>query len=103
MKNVGTELNSKRNAVSGTVKQAKGLAREKIVQVKHDPKMRLAGKKDQVVGTLQKNIGSSWGYKNRGFLAAFTTIAAVLAVMIYVVNKASHFVDNTNPYDPRVS
>jgi uncharacterized protein YjbJ (UPF0337 family) len=103
MKNVETELSSKKNAVTGTIKQAKGLAREKIGQVKHDPQMRLAGKKDQVVGTLQKNLGTSWGYKHRGLLAAFTTVAAFIAVAVYYVNRVNRSFDSTNPYDPQVA
>ena len=82
-----TQLKSKRNAVVGTLNQAKGLAREKIGDVTHNPKMQLGGKKDQVVGTLQKTVGDSWAYRHKNFLfLGFTAAAALTAAVVYYFN-----------------
>lgn len=87
MKTVESKIDSKRNAVIGTLNQAKGVAREKVGQVTHNRKMQLGGKKDQFVGTLQKSFGDSWAYRHRTLLTALTTTIAIIVAAIYYFNR----------------
>jgi uncharacterized protein YjbJ (UPF0337 family) len=89
MKTVESKIDSKRHAVVGTLNQAKGLAREKVGQVTNNRKMRLGGKKDQVIGTLQKNLGDSWAYRHKTLLATLTTTIAIIVAAIYYFNRIS--------------
>jgi uncharacterized protein YjbJ (UPF0337 family) len=89
MTTLETQLNSKRNAVKGTLTQAKGVAREKLGKVKKDPKMQLAGKKDQVVGTLQKTFGNSWGFRHKNIVLV-TVLATIAATVYYFMNRSNN-------------
>jgi uncharacterized protein YjbJ (UPF0337 family) len=96
-----TQLKSKRNAVAGTLNQIKGVARERWGHVTNNPKMQLAGKKDQVVGTLQKTVGNSWGYRHKNFLlVAFTTAAALTAAVFYYLNRDNEVTVAAGHYNP---
>lgn len=88
MKNLDTNIDGKRNAVVGTINQTKGVVREKMGKATHNPQMQLSGKKDQVVGTLQKSVGNSWAFRNRSTLFAFTAVATLAASLFYFINRA---------------
>lgn len=96
-----TQLKSKRNAVVGTLNQVKGVAREKLGHATHNPKMQLAGKKDQIVGTLQKSVGNSWAYRHKNFLfMGFTAAAALTAAVYYYMNRDNETAVTAGYYDP---
>lgn len=97
MTTLETQVNSKKNAVVGTLNQAKGVARERWGQVTNDPKMQLAGKKDQVVGALQKNLGDSWAYRNKQFILLGSVIAALAAAVFYFVNRTNETMAAAQP------
>jgi uncharacterized protein YjbJ (UPF0337 family) len=95
-----TQLESKRNAVAGTLTQAKGVARERWGQVTNNPKMQLAGKKDKVAGTLQKSLGNSWAFRHKNLVLAFTAVAALMAAVSYYFNRANKVAVAAGHYDP---
>ncbi len=87
MTKINTKLEGKQHAVVGTLNQAKGVARETLGKVMNDPQMQLSGKKDQVVGTLQKNVGDSWAYRNKNTVAGLTLLLAIIGAMVYYMNR----------------
>jgi uncharacterized protein YjbJ (UPF0337 family) len=89
MTTLDTQVQRKRNTVEGTLKQARGVARERLGRVKNDPKMQLAGKKDQIAGTLQKTVGNSWAYRHKNLVMTTTLAAALAAAVFYFVNRAN--------------
>ncbi|MFZ0543938.1 MAG: CsbD family protein [Candidatus Promineifilaceae bacterium] len=91
MRAVNNQLESKRNVAAGTYNQVKGVAREQWGKVTHNPKTQLSGKKDQVVGTLQKSVGNSWPVRHKNIVLAFTTLAALTAAVFYFINRANSF------------
>lgn len=104
MKTQKKQLESKRNAVAGTLTQAKGVAREQWGKVTKNPKMQLAGKKDQVAGTIQKTVGNSWAFRHKNLVMAFTLFAAVMAAVSYYFSRANKVpvaVGHYNPHYPR--
>lgn len=105
MNNVNTkinskEINSKKNALKGTLTQAKGVARETIGKVTNDPMLQLAGKKDQVVGTLQKNVGDSWAYRHKNIVMFMSAAAMVAAAIFYFVNRTNQNMSAENQNQP---
>lgn len=100
MTNLDTKLDGKRNAVIGTLNQAKGVAREKLGQATNNPQLRMSGKKDQVIGALQKNVGNSWAYRHKTLLTTITVVAAVAAAVFYFVNRSNMMSEVTNQYEP---
>jgi uncharacterized protein YjbJ (UPF0337 family) len=91
MKNLDTKLQGKRNTAAGTLNQVKGVAREKLGKATNNPQMQWSGKKDQVVGTLQKNVGNSWAFRHKNSLMAFTAVAALAATVFYFANRIYRF------------
>lgn len=87
--NLETKFGGKRNAVVGTLNQAKGVAREKLGQATNNPGLQLSGKKDQVVGALQKSVGTTWAYQHKGLLTAFAAALAIIAAMVYYMNRSN--------------
>ena len=105
MNNVNTKINSKelegkKNAVKGTITQAKGVARETWGQVTNDPLMQLAGKKDQVVGALQKNVGDSWAFRNKNIVMFMSVAAMVAAAVFYFINRTNQTMSAENQNQP---
>jgi uncharacterized protein YjbJ (UPF0337 family) len=91
MTNLNTTIEAKRNVVKGTLNQAKGVTREKVGKVTNNPRMQLGGKKDQVVGTLQKKVGTGWAFRHKNSLMAFTAVAALAATVFYFANRICRF------------
>ena len=59
------QIEEKRTLVNGMLKQAKGITQEQWSNLSNDEKARLVGKKDQVVGKLQRDYGNSWAVEER--------------------------------------
>jgi uncharacterized protein YjbJ (UPF0337 family) len=95
-----SQINSKKNAVKGTLNQAKGVARETLGQVTNDRMMQLAGKKDQVVGALQKNVGDSWVYRKKNVVFLMSVAAVVAAAVFYFVNRTNETMTAENQNTP---
>lgn len=97
MTTLETQIDGKKNAVVGSLNQAKGVARERLGQVMNNPKLNIAGKKDQVVGTLQKNLGNSWAYQNKQFILLGSVVAALAAAIFYFVNRTNDTMTSAHP------
>lgn len=87
MTKIETELESKKNAVVGTLNQAKGVARETLGKATNNQTMQLKGKKDQIVGTLQKTAGDSWAFRHKNLLVGLTTALAVVGAVVYYLGR----------------
>ena len=85
--NLDLNLNGKQKAVAGTLNQAKGIAREALGKATNNKQMELGGKKDQAVGALQKNVGTSWAFQNKNLLVGLTTILTVAGVILYYLGR----------------
>jgi uncharacterized protein YjbJ (UPF0337 family) len=97
MTKLDTQIDSKKNAVAGTLTQAKGVARERWGQATNNSKLQFAGKKDQVVGTLQKNLGDSWAYRNKQFILLGSVVAALAAAVFYFFNRTNDTMATVQP------
>ena len=85
------QIEEKRTLVNGMLKQAKGIAQEQWSNLSNDEKARLAGKKDQVVGKVQRDYGNSWAVRNSDWVlwrTAVTLFAAFLAFFITRKNSS---------------
>jgi len=49
--------NSDRQQAEGTFHQKRGAAREKLGEVKNDPKLESRGRTEKIAGTVQKGLG----------------------------------------------
>lgn len=78
------ELDAKQNVVNGKLTQAKGDVREQAGNLKNDDMMRLAGKKDQVVGHLQANYANSWLGRHSVWMLVGTAVALIGAVLAFI-------------------
>jgi uncharacterized protein YjbJ (UPF0337 family) len=76
------------NVVNGRLTQAKGIVLEQLGNISHDDRMRLVGKKDQIVGRIQATYGDKWLVRNRGWLLISTAVAAI-AAFIFLRNSNS--------------
>lgn len=89
MTTLNTQLDSKRHVVAGTLNQAKGVVRERWGQLTNNKKTRMGGKKDQIVGAMQKKVGNSWPVRHKNLVLTFTTIATIIAALAYYLKRAN--------------
>ena len=101
MTKIENELESKKNAVVGTLNQAKGVARETLGKATNNQKMQLKGKKDQIVGTLQNTAGDSWANRNKALLLGLTTAVAVVGAVVYYLGR--NFTGSESNYETTYS
>jgi uncharacterized protein YjbJ (UPF0337 family) len=84
-----TQLESKRHVVVGTLNQAKGFLLELFGKLTNNKKARRIGKKDRVIGSLQKSLGNSWPIRHKNLFLTFTTMATIMAALVYYVKRAN--------------
>ena len=75
------EIDRRQTVFNGRLTQAKGVVREQLGNLTNNDNLRKAGKKDQVVGTLQANYGNSWFVRNSNLVLIGTAVATVLALL----------------------
>lgn len=78
---LNNELDKKQTVFNGRLRQAKGLIREQVGKLTNNESLRKAGKREQVMGTLQVNYGNSWLARKGSLVLIGTAVATVLAVL----------------------
>ena len=78
------KLEGKKNVASGVLNQAKGVVREQLGNLSNDDATRLAGKKDQIVGKLQRDYGDSWAVHNSNWVLLGTAVTTFLALLTFL-------------------
>lgn len=93
MTTLNVQLDKEQKMAHGKLTQAKGVVREQLGNLQNDELMRLAGKKDQMVGQLQANYGDSWVVRHSGWVLLGTAVAFVSAVLALRFTRSG---DDTN-------
>ena len=83
------QLEEKQNEAEGMMTQAKGMVRERWGNLSGDEQTRLAGKKDQVVGRLQRNYGDSWIGRHPGKFILTTAVISFCIALAFIFIRSN--------------
>ena len=83
------QIEGKQTVLKGNLSKVKGLVREQWGTASNDDLERLAGKKDQLVGEVQANLGDSWVYQKRKWLLSGTAVALFVILTALLLKRSA--------------